>query len=214
MPMIERFAAVLAERIREGLPGVEAHARMAPPSRTIRNFVPQDFPDGRIGCVMLLLFPYQDHVGIVLIQRPDYDGVHGGQVSFPGGKMEAGDADAYAAALRETEEETGVPAQNIAFIGKLSDVYIPPSNFFVHPFVGYVTEPPVFHPDPHEVASIIVMPLSTLLKDTAHSSMQILRPNLSFETPCYLYGEHRIWGATAIILSELEVIVREKWFAQ
>lgn len=210
MTLIDPFAAILAERIREGLPGAEAHARMAPPLRTIKTFVSVDYPDARIGCVMLLLFPSQGHVYITLIQRPDYDGVHGGQISFPGGKMEHGDADAYAAALRETEEETGVPKSSISFIGKLSDVYIPPSNFFVHPFVGFVREEPDFKPDPHEVAKIIRMPLIALLKDEARSTMQIVRPEARFETPCYLYEEHRIWGATAIILSELGALIKDK----
>ena len=207
--MIELFARNLTERIRSGLPGIAAHSRMAPVTRPIKAFLPEEYPNARIGCVLILVFPAPDGIQVALIKRPDYDGVHSGQISFPGGKLEAGDASFYAAALRETEEEIGVPRTLINYIGDLSKVYIPPSNFFVHPFVGYTTEVPAFHPDLREVQQVIQMPVDILQHPDCKTTMRIQRGELDFEVPCYSFQTHRIWGATAIMLSELELLLAD-----
>lgn len=207
--MIEQFAQLLADRIRAGLPGMLAHARMAPLTRPVREFQPEDYPEARIGSVLLLVYPIRNGLYLALIKRPDYEGVHSGQISFPGGKWEPGDADYYATALRETEEEIGVPAASIQFIGNLSKVYIPPSNFFVHPFIACASETPVFNPDVREVQEVIHFPIQVLMQDAAKSTMRIQRGDLDFEVPCYVFESYQIWGATAIMLSELELLLQE-----
>lgn len=207
--MIEQFAHNLAACIRAGLPGTIAHSRMAPVTRPVQEFIPSAYPDARIGCVLILLFPVEDALHVALIKRPDYDGVHSGQISFPGGKLEAGDASFYDAALRETEEEIGVRRNTIIYIGDLSKVYIPPSNFFVHPFVAYSNHTPVFNRDIREVQEIIQMPLHILQNPHNKSHMHVQRGELDFEVPCYVFESHRIWGATAIMLSELELLLAQ-----
>lgn len=205
--MFAQFIQNLKLEIEKGLPGVEAQSRMAPASRLMQPFVRADFPDARVGAVLILLYPHADAVTMALIQRPAYDGVHGGQVSFPGGQIEESDPDEWSAATREAEEEIGVPAHLIQPIGALSPVYIPPSNFFVHPFMGWLNARPAFRIDTHEVENIIEMSAAVLLDDHAKSIMRIDRPGAQFDAPCYVFNNARIWGATAIMLSEVEMIL-------
>ncbi len=207
--MIKAFAESIAHLLKQPLPGAAAHQIMAPVTRQVQQFEITDYPDARIGCVMLLFYPKGDDIFLVMIKRPDYDGVHGGQVSFPGGKIEQDDVDEAYAALRETEEEIGVQSNLIKVLGQLSSVYIPPSNFFVFPFIGYMDLRPEFFPDATEVASIIEMPISVLLADENKSTVLITRPEITFEAPCYIVEGHSVWGATAIILSELEWLLKK-----
>lgn len=207
--MIIDFVDSLVEILKQPLPGVLAHQTMAPVSRVVKPFDIAEYSDAKVGCVMLLFYPKGDEVHLVLIKRPDYDGTHGGQVSFPGGKSEHGDLDEAFTALRETEEEIGVPRDTIRVLGKLSNVYIPPSNFFVYPFIGYSDSYPNFFPDPQEVAFIIETPIKILLDDGIKSTVKINRPEISFDAPCYLIEGQAVWGATAIILSEMEWLLKK-----
>ena len=93
--------------------------------------------DYRLSAVLLLLFPYKDDIYFVLTERQDYDGKHAGQISFPGGKAEPFDKNTAETALRETQEEIGVLPTAITILGRLTEVYIPVSNFLIHPYVGY-----------------------------------------------------------------------------
>ncbi len=207
--MIETFTNNLSEQIRSGLPGLDAHKIMAPVTRPIRNFEEKDFPLAKKGAVLILFYPVEDEIFMVLIKRPSYDGVHGGQVSFPGGKVEQMDTDSANTALRETEEEVGVRSSDIKIFGQLSNIYIPPSNFFVYPYLGFVKEKPIFFPDNKEVEYIIETPVNILMDQTIKSTIKINRNDINFEAPCYIINKHRVWGATAIILSELEVLMRD-----
>ncbi len=207
MELILELAQRLEQRIASGLPGPIAHIRMAPLTRPVKVFEPEAYPDAKVGCVLALLYPKADTICLALIRRPEYPGVHSGQISFPGGKMEKDDDDHYSAALRETHEEIGVDKQHIHLIGALSHVYIPPSNFFVHPFLAYAHTQPEFQRDVHEVEEVLEMPISLLLEQQSKSTMEIHRQDMHFEVPCYVFGTHRIWGATAIILSELEMLL-------
>jgi 8-oxo-dGTP pyrophosphatase MutT (NUDIX family) len=207
--MIKDFSDRLYQLLMLGLPGAEAQKHMAPVNRLIQQFELKDFPNAKIGSVMILLYPKETSVHMALIKRPDYEGVHSGQISFPGGKAEPGDADEQYTALRETEEEIGVKAASIEVIGRLSNVYIPPSNFFVFPFIGYTLETPVFAPDTNEVVYVIETPVAVLLDDSNKSVISIQRPDFKQDVPCYIIEGHTVWGATAIILSELEWLLRK-----
>lgn len=207
--MIKEFADRLYQLLIGELPGSEAHRVMAPVTRQIQSFVLSDFPDAKVAAVMILLYPKQDSIFLALIKRPDYSGVHSGQVSFPGGKSEDSDIDYQFTALRETEEEIGVKASLIQVIGQLSNVYIPPSNFFVFPFVGFVDHSPQFLPDENEVDYMIEFPVNTLLDPAIKSTVKINRPEVTFDAPCYLINGHTVWGATAIILSEFEFLLKQ-----
>lgn len=203
------FTEKLRKRLEGTLPGPLAHARMAPVHRPVRHFLIEDHPTAQLASVMVLFFQKEEAWHITLIRRPAYDGVHGGQIAFPGGRKEQSDNSPLEAALRETEEEIGVPAAQILTLGKLSDVFIPPSNFFVYPFVGFLQGIPVYKPDPKEVFAVIELPLQKLMDDNAKSTMQIERSEGVFTVPCYTVEDVSIWGATAIILSELEMLMRD-----
>ena len=183
--------------------GPAAQRRMAPVSRPMSR--PNDRASGpRLGGVLLLLYCANDELHIVLTKRPEYEGVHAGQVSCPGGRHEPpetlGDT-----ALRETYEEIGVPPADIEIMGQLTSLYVMPSDFEVHPFVGrYVgSGRPRFVPDTREVAAILEVPLRLLLDPATRAEEEMeLRGGLRLRVPLFIVGEHKVWGATAMILSE------------
>lgn len=167
-------------------------------------------PDARQGSVLLLLYPQHNALWLPLMQRPVYEGHHSGQVSLPGGKQEPGDPDRIFTALREAEEEMGIPSREVEVLGTLSELFIPPSNFVVLPVVGYMHRPPVFVPDPAEVDQILEVSLPDLLHenfikftDSPPGSLYPIR------TPYYPVQERVVWGATAMILSEFVCLVQE-----
>lgn len=179
-----------------------AHQVMAPSTRVIRRPVTQS-GQAKLSAVLVLLFPQDDHWHIVLIKRVEYPGVHSGQISFPGGRHEEGET-FLETALRETHEEIGIKADQIEIIGQLTPIYIPPSDFEVHPFVGYTPTKPVWVPDHNEVQYVIEMPLPILLDDTVKHREEWTMRGLTMEVGFYHYAEAKIWGATAIMLSEFE----------
>jgi 8-oxo-dGTP pyrophosphatase MutT (NUDIX family) len=142
--------------------------------------------------------------------RPEYPGVHSGQISLPGGKFEDSDDSLVFTALREAREEIGINPVKVQIIGQLTEMYIPPSNFMVTPIVGYQTSPPRFRADPKEVARIIEVNLVDLLEKRNIRNKNIrLRTGISIKAPVYFIDGNVIWGATAMILSEFREIVLE-----
>ena len=186
-----------------GFDGTAAQRRMAPISRPMSR--PADRVIGpRLGGVLLLLYCADDELHIVLTKRPEYEGVHAGQVSCPGGRHEPpetlGDT-----ALRETYEEIGVHPAEVELMGELTSLYVMPSDFEVHPFVGRYVGPgrPRFVPDTREVAAILEVPLRLLLDPATRAEEEMeLRGGLRLHVPLFAVGEHKVWGATAMILSE------------
>ena len=150
--------------IQAGLPGEQAHCKMASDFRENYEHTGDPVP----AAVLILLYPFQGSTGLVFIKRNEYDGPHSAQVSFPGGAMEPGDKTLEAAALRETREELGImegPGDQgkIEVLGALTPLHIPVSNFLVHPFAGWTGQRPVFHPDPSEVQYVVEATLEELL---------------------------------------------------
>jgi 8-oxo-dGTP pyrophosphatase MutT (NUDIX family) len=140
-------------------------------------------------------------VNLVFIKRNEYEGPHSGQVSFPGGAYEPGDSSILGTALRETREELGM-SEKIEIIGTLTQLHIPVSNFLVYPVVGWTHSRPAFEPDPTEVQYLIESPVGTLLDPSSRDSETIFRHGKEIVTPFYKTGNEKIWGATAMILSE------------
>ena len=192
------------------LPAELAHMKMAPKERleALKN-INLETKNPRIAAVMMLLYPKKDKTHLVLIVRNAYNGVHSSQIAFPGGKYENIDLDFRETALRETHEEIGVAPEKIDVIKDFTPMYIPPSNFLVHPFLGISDEELSFYPDIREVAAIIELPLSVFLSDEI-----IIEATLSTSyandvlVPAFNIQNHIVWGATAMILSELRDVLK------
>lgn len=191
------------------LPGEDAHAKMSPPERIVKmKSIDWSVINPKKAAVLMLVYPKNGQAIITLIQRNSYKGVHSSQIAFPGGKIESFDASPLHAALRETEEEVGVAREKITVAQAFSEVYIPPSNFCVWPFLGYCEEMPVFIPDPREVAGLVELPVADLLDE---SNVEIKRMATSYsesiDVPVFNVGPHAVWGATAMMLSELKEVL-------
>lgn len=192
------------------LPGEAAHARMSPPERReIMKTIDLTAKNPKEAAVMMLFYPRNEKTNLILIVRNAYPGVHSSQIAFPGGKIERQDASFMETALRETHEEVGIFPDQVAIVREFSQVYIPPSNFLVHPFLGYSCEELIFRPDPKEVAGLIEMPLDHFLDD-ANTQMQQMPTSYSESVgvPVFTINEHRVWGATAMMMGELKEVLK------
>lgn len=185
------------------LPGRLGQISMAPKPVDEKRFSEYQPINPRRGAVLMLFYPGENDTLVPFIKRPSYDGVHGGQVSFPGGKWEEQDQGLSQTALRETEEEIGVSQSSVNLLGKLSDLYIPPSNFLVSPFIGFVEEMPMFEADPFEVDRIISCPVDLLTDLNIRKEGEIIvRDKMKLNAPYFDIEKEMVWGATAMMLGE------------
>ncbi len=208
--MFDYFIENLKEKLKEELPGVEAQLKMAPLYDDIKQRYTQNEKPAKRGSVLLLLYPHKNQILLPLMQRPNYDGVHSGQISFPGGKKEKDDEDLIATALRETREEIGVAEKDVRVLGSLTELFIPASNFSVLPVVGYLEHQPLFLADPYEVVKIIETNILDLLNEATVKFKKIkLFNNLEITTPYYDVQGQVVWGATAMMLSEFLKIIQK-----
>lgn len=191
------------------LPGHTAQERMAPEHRLPHAQWERYFANAKKGGVLILFYPVDTQIRTVLIQRPQYEGVHSGQVAFPGGAKEDKDVTMIATALREAEEEVGVQKNFVEVIGQLTELYIPPSNFLITPVVGFAQQRPEFVLQTNEVAGIIEPTLHELLDEKAVGIKKInVRPDIAIDAPYYDIRGRTVWGATAMMISELNEILR------
>lgn len=204
------FLSIVPKILKESLPATDAHIIMAPPERAeiIRNIDITSY-NPRVAAVLMLLYPRNDQTHLALILRNSYNGVHSSQIAFPGGKAEESDSSLCATALRETHEEIGIAPENINVIRAFTELFIPPSNFIVHPFLGFSNQELVFYPDPNEVAGLVELPLERFLnEDTVVPNIMATSYSASIEVPTFKFGEHHVWGATAMIMSELKQVLK------
>lgn len=208
MHISEKFDAQinkLEKALKSGLPGDSAHLEMAPSHRNqlIRNSKGAEY--ARKSSVLILLFPDEKgDISTLFIKRVEYDGVHSGQVAFPGGKYEDADIDLIETALREAEEEVGLTRDSISVIGKLNDLYVPPSNFTISPVLAKSQIRPDFKPDFYEVAEVFTAPLNHFLNPEFSGEYEIPYTNgQTIIVPGFYFNNFFIWGATAMILNEL-----------
>lgn len=165
----------------------------------------------REASVLWLLFPdaEKNWCGTLMRRTPD-KGVHGGQISIPGGEREPSDACDLGTALREFEEEMGIQVAEGDVIGRLHSLYIPPSQFVVEPFVAVCDHVPAFVPDALEVAEVLCPRLDELCNVSALEERPIeVSAGLTHPMPCFEVDGHRVWGATALMLTEFGAIWRE-----
>ncbi|WP_339879330.1 CoA pyrophosphatase [uncultured Algoriphagus sp.] len=196
--------SLLEKGMKHPLPGKEAQLSMSPNPQDLRRFDTKLPLNHRKSAVLILFYPNEDKAFFPLIKRPVYPGVHSGQIALPGGKMEEEDQDVIDTALREAWEEVGVLPQQVKLIGKMSDLFIPASNFLVSPILGYSEEMPDFVPEEKEVARIIETAVSTLYEPTIRKKKILeFSNNFRLDTPYFEVDKEMVWGATAMILSEL-----------
>src|SRR5688572_26141802 len=202
----------LKRALMKPLPGSEAHMKMSPVGRgNTEEYIQTLLTPAKISAVMVLLVETPDMLQLILIKRPSYQGVHSGQVGFPGGKFEESDENYLHTALRETHEEIGLDPDQIEILGNLSRIYIPPSNFIVYPHIGYCKEMPVLKPNVQEVERIVQTDLMVLLDEhIIHqgSFSSGLNSEWKVKAPYFSIEGEKVWGATAAILSELKEILK------
>lgn len=196
----------LKYKLAEKLPGIDSHIKMAPEHRAEELFKinPNDL-NPRLSAVLIILFHEDGKLKIVFIRRSEYVGIHSGQIAFPGGRYEESDKELKTTALREVEEEIGIKTDTVDILGHLTDLYIPPSNFMVRAFVGYVNEKPVFNINEREVQEVLVLnyehfkhpDVIKVREFKTHNSTRLTK------APYFDVEGAIIWGATAMILTEL-----------
>jgi 8-oxo-dGTP pyrophosphatase MutT (NUDIX family) len=205
---MNNFATRLQNEILKGLPGTEVQWQMASSDRMVKNFPRSPGNDARVAAVLVLLYPHNGSLNTVFMQRHDYDGVHGGQISFPGGKKEPSDRDIIHTAIREAEEETGVDPSIISVIGTLTPLFIPVSNMIVTPVVGWTEEKPSFNHQPEEVVFLFDAEIGRLMDPAILKLKPFKIRDEMINIKYFDYDGNVIWGATAMILHELLVILR------
>lgn len=208
---MQPFIDMLRDRLTGPLPGRDAQYKMASLRRLQElEFTPASPPDARVACVLNLLHLHEGRWHTILIERTaNPRDRHSGQVSFPGGRWEENDGELANVALRETEEEIGIPAGQVQILGQLTDLYIPVSNFLVHPFVGILEGAPMFTPQPGEVEAVLTPALSVFQAPENRKKTDLtLHQGITLKDVPYFDVDGKIvWGATAMILSEFLELV-------
>jgi 8-oxo-dGTP pyrophosphatase MutT (NUDIX family) len=209
--MLPDFILKLKAQLAMPLPGAKAQYLMSPLGRVNSNLPDVESLNPRRSSVLILIYPKSADFSVVFIKRTEYNGVHSGQISFPGGKFEPSDLSEAYTAIREAKEEIGVDDAKIQILGSLSKLYIPPSNFLVSPFVGFIDEVPAFKPDTREVASIIEANIPSLLNAFTEIKYHSIptSQDMMISAPCIEVCGHRVWGATAMISSEFVELVKK-----
>ncbi len=190
------------------LGGLEAQFKLAPKMRLRYDAQKIEASNPKHAAVLALFYPNENNeTTLLLTLRASYNGTHSAQISFPGGKIEKQDDSFYDAALRETYEEVGIEKDHIEFLREMTDVYIPPSNFLVTPFISVTKERPHFRTN-EEVETTIEVLVSELLDD---SNIDFVEMDTSYmkkiQVPCFRLNDFIVWGATGMMLSEMKELL-------
>lgn len=209
--MFNHFIQALQTQLNKPLPGQDAQYQMVNSHRL--RVAPHEMKNlnARQAAVLILFYAIENQPYLVFMQRNQYPGVHSNQISFPGGKYEEQDKDLVTTALRESQEELNIIKEQVQVHGCLTPVYIPPSNFLVEPVIGSCTERPHFVPDTNEVADIIELPFSFFLCPESIQTVTVPSGNEQYTVPAYVKNTTIIWGATAMMMSELTCLMKNSY---
>lgn len=194
------------------LPGEKVQLAMIPKNRIQHQLQAiKTMTNPKRAAVLVLFYPSLEmNTRFVLILRKTYRGIHSAQVSLPGGKVELEDNSLQDTALREAQEEVGVNPEKIEIIKQLTEVYIPPSDFFVQPFVGITSQTPTFIPDDIEVDAIIEVDLEKFMDDKCIETRSVSASySPVIEVPGFVFSNHLVWGATAMMLNEVRELLKK-----
>ena len=197
----------LAQHLVKELPGKPAQKIMLTKPRNPINYSSNsECPNP--ASVLILLFPVIQDIRFFLTKRTGVVQYHKGQISLPGGAWEEGEQ-LWGTALRETNEEIGVRAEHIQFIGELTPLFVPGTGFLIHPFVGWVDDEPETSPDPTEVESLFSASVVSLTDpNSCQCEERTIRGHV-FDVPYFQLNRQKVWGATSMILSEFKTVLKE-----
>ena len=206
--MHSSFLTYLKEALRGELSGVEAHQKMLPPGRRLKT-IDEELSLVTPSSVLVLLFPEGEQIYLCLIKRPSTMRHHPGQISFPGGKAEKEDHSLEMTALREAQEEVGIDPSSVEILGKLSELYVEVSKFSIQPFLAWADQKPAFLINTAEVEELILFPLSDFVAHETILETELNTVSGLLRVKYYPFKSEIIWGATAMILSELIEIMKK-----
>ncbi len=205
----ESFLSLISKLDQAELGGLNSHLKMIPKERKLFNQQNIDKMQPKKAAVLALFYPkVNNETFFLLILRANYNGTHASQIGFPGGKFELFDKDLEYTALRETYEEVGINSNEVHIKKQLSDTFIPPSNFIVRPYLGVLMETPNFNHN-HEVEKIIEVKLSDLLEEKTLTTKNLSTSYMkNIDVPCFKLNNYTVWGATAMMLSEIKDLLK------
>ncbi len=202
---MELTPEIIRQKLSNPLPGINSHLKLAPAKRLaeIEKYLSEK-NDAKKSAVLILLFHENGKLKIIFIRRSFYVGIHAGQIAFPGGRYDENDGNVKVTALREIEEEIGISRENIEILGQLTDIYVPPSNFIISIFVGYLQKHPGYKIDEREVAEVIELNLQDFFNEKIidEKDFHVPSANQSVRALYYKIGNADIWGATAMVMTE------------
>ena len=204
-----QFKHIIPKISQNPIGGLEAQFKLAPELRKQFSEIQIKSQQPKTAGVLALFYPNSEsETHFLLTKRASYKGTHSAQISFPGGKFEQKDTSLQQTALRETFEEVGVETNQITIIKEMTNVYIPPSNFLVTPYIGFSNQSPIFTKN-HEVEELIQVSLDDFLNKTAISNTTL---STSYATeitvPCFKLNSYIVWGATAMMLNEIRELLK------
>lgn len=207
--MYSNIKTYLKRALQQELPGNNAHNKMLPPGRRLKSF-DYELSSVKQSSVLVLIFPVNDKLYTCLTKRPSTMKYHPGQISFPGGKVEKEDVSAEMTALREAREEVGIDTSSIEVLGKLSDFYLEISKFSIQPFLAWSDQKPEFLLNSDEVEELVLFPLSDFIENENILETELQTLTGMLRVKYFPFNDKMVWGATAMILSELIEILKKQ----